>query len=283
MAPTLFARIAHPTDLTQEGEFAFYHALRLAVAAQARLDILHVDKDAHAVQWEAFPSIRGTLERWSIPLPEAWASNGNQADQVAKIAAYGTEPVHPLLKFIDENLPDLMVIATHRRAGLDRLLHREIAQKVARSRALPSLFVPYGDEGFVSPTHGRVHLENVLLPIDWLPQPQPAIDTARELVRICGARDTRFHLLHVAESLSDFPDLETPKETAGENDWTWHRETRSGDVVETILHFAENVAADLVVMVTQGHDGFLDALRGSTTERVLQGLACPLLAVPAAE
>ncbi len=283
MAPTLFARIAHPTDLSQQGELAFYHALRLAVAAEAKLDILHVDKDAHAVQWDEFPSVRGTLERWGIPLPESWLGNGHPTDHVAKIAAYGTEPIHPLLSFIDENLPDLMVIATHRRSGLDRLLHREIAQKVARSRALPTLFVPFGDDGFVSPTHGRVHLENVVLPIDWIPEPRPAIEEARELVRICGAQSTRFHLLHVAESLSDFPDLETPAETDGDTDWSWHRETRAGDVVDTILRFTEDVEADLVVMVTQGHDGFLDALRGSTTERVLQGLSCPLLAVPATE
>ena len=34
---------------------------------------------------------------------------------------------------------------------------------------------------------------------------------------------------------------------------------------------------DLVVMASRGHDGFLDALRGSTTERVLRQVTCPLL------
>jgi nucleotide-binding universal stress UspA family protein len=34
-------------------------------------------------------------------------------------------------------------------------------------------------------------------------------------------------------------------------------------------------------MATHGHHGFLDALRGSTTERVLHDATCPLLAVPA--
>jgi nucleotide-binding universal stress UspA family protein len=33
-------------------------------------------------------------------------------------------------------------------------------------------------------------------------------------------------------------------------------------------------------MATEGHQGFLDALRGSTTERVLRGALCPVLAVP---
>jgi nucleotide-binding universal stress UspA family protein len=32
-------------------------------------------------------------------------------------------------------------------------------------------------------------------------------------------------------------------------------------------------------MTTEGHHGFMDALRGSTTERVLRAARCPLLAV----
>ncbi|MFA9561341.1 MAG: universal stress protein [Nitrospirota bacterium] len=33
-------------------------------------------------------------------------------------------------------------------------------------------------------------------------------------------------------------------------------------------------------MPTQGHNGFLDALRGSTTERVIREARGPILAVP---
>ena len=63
----------------------------------------------------------------------------------------------------------------------------------------------------------------------------------------------------------------------------WHERRTDGDVVETIWGQAADLEADLIVMATQGHDGFLDALRGSTTERVLNGADCPLLAVPALE
>jgi nucleotide-binding universal stress UspA family protein len=52
-------------------------------------------------------------------------------------------------------------------------------------------------------------------------------------------------------------------------------------VVPTILAVAGQCAADLIVMTTAGRHGFLDALRGSTTERVLGGGALPLLAIPA--
>ena len=35
-----------------------------------------------------------------------------------------------------------------------------------------------------------------------------------------------------------------------------------------------------LVLATQGHQDFLDALRGNTTERVVRGARCPVLAVP---
>jgi hypothetical protein len=35
------------------------------------------------------------------------------------------------------------------------------------------------------------------------------------------------------------------------------------------------------VMATLGHHGFLDALRGSTTERIVRNSTCPVLAIPA--
>jgi nucleotide-binding universal stress UspA family protein len=34
-------------------------------------------------------------------------------------------------------------------------------------------------------------------------------------------------------------------------------------------------------MATAGRDGFLDALRGSTTEQVVREAPCPVLALPA--
>jgi nucleotide-binding universal stress UspA family protein len=39
--------------------------------------------------------------------------------------------------------------------------------------------------------------------------------------------------------------------------------------------------ADLIAMATAGHQRYLHASRGSTTERVLRYVPCPVLAVPA--
>ena len=64
-----------------------------------------------------------------------------------------------------------------------------------------------------------------------------------------------------------------------QDDWNWQKLTTDGSVVSSILTSAESIKADLIVMPTAGHHGFLDAVRGSTTEMVLRETTCPLLAV----
>ena len=63
--------------------------------------------------------------------------------------------------------------------------------------------------------------------------------------------------------------------------YEWDQSLLNGDPVEAILREAGLWSADLIVFTTQGHMDFLDALRGSTTERVLRGAHCAVLAVPA--
>ena len=67
-------------------------------------------------------------------------------------------------------------------------------------------------------------------------------------------------------------DLSVPTETL----------VAGGQPVDAILRLAAERGADLIVMATAGRQGFLDALRGSTTERVLRHAPCPVLAVPSA-
>ena len=63
--------------------------------------------------------------------------------------------------------------------------------------------------------------------------------------------------------------------------WKFVRLHREGDPVDEIVSAADGVRADLIVMPTEGRHGVFAALRGSTTERVLRRVRCPLLAVPA--
>ena len=53
-----------------------------------------------------------------------------------------------------------------------------------------------------------------------------------------------------------------------------------GEPAEIILQKANETGAELIVMTTEGPHGFLDGLRGSTSEQVLREARCPVANLP---
>jgi nucleotide-binding universal stress UspA family protein len=270
--------IFHPSDFTEGSEVAFAHALKLATVARAELDILHVsDNDQEA--WTEFPGVRQMLERWKLLPPNspknAVATTGIS---VRKVVMKGKDPVHAAQHFLEENPTDFVVLAAHTHKGRMRWGRGKVmSQPIASATEAAALFVPYGSEGFVSRADGNASLRNVLIPVDTSPSPAPAIEAAMRLTWALQCPEVSFTLLHVGKS-GQMPRVNTEEQEG----WTWNKLTRDGEVVDTILAAAKEVRADLIVMTTDGRDGFLDGLRGSTTERVLRGGTVPVLAIPAA-
>jgi hypothetical protein len=52
-----------------KNEVAFVHALKIALVAGAKLTMLHVEASPGA-EWQDFPGVRDTLERWGL-IPKA--------------------------------------------------------------------------------------------------------------------------------------------------------------------------------------------------------------------
>ncbi|HMO66098.1 MAG TPA: universal stress protein, partial [Verrucomicrobiota bacterium] len=192
-----------------------------------------------------------------------------------KVVGHDPDPVHSILHFLERHPVDLIVLAPHQHAGAAHWLHRSVAEPVARKSGTMTLFVPQGVPGFISLATGAVSLPSVLIPVAATPDPRPAIRGAARLVQRleCGAGTVT--LLHVGEPGSA-PAVQLP-EVPG---WTWNRVTRPGDVIGTILGAADEVSAGLIVMATDGRNGFLDALRGSHSERLVRQAKCPVLAIP---
>jgi nucleotide-binding universal stress UspA family protein len=278
MHPVALSSIFHPSDFSPGDEAAFVHALKLATAARAELDILHANAEAKEIDWDDFPSVRLTLEKWGLLQP-----GGSKDDvrhlglDVHKVKRSGNDPVRTIVKYLRHHKPDLIVLATHQRRGLSRWMNPSIAEPIAREAGIMTLFVPRRVVGFVSLENGAAHLENILVPIDRVPDPQRAVDAAVSLAGVLGCRKVHFTLLHAGKD-EDAPGVELPLQPG----WTSSKVHRAGEAVEVILTEAEESDADLIAMATAGRDGFLDALRGSTTEQVLRAARSPVLAIPAA-
>lgn len=272
----ILQQVFHPSDFTPASETAFAHALKAALLAQADLTILHVSTKETS-DWTEFPGVRATLERWGL-LPKN-SSTGDVAKLgigVKKIQSRHDDPVESVTAYLKNHNADLIVLATDQSKEQFQWLSKSVAEPIARKSRLMTLFIPKGLNGFVSLKDGSVSLSSILIPVAAVPPPQPALQAAARLARRMNVSSGVFNVLHVGDNAS-MPQVNLP-ELPG---WTSNVLTKQGDVIDVIVDTATEVKADLVVMTTDGRNGFLDALRGSHSERILRRTPCPLLAIPA--
>jgi nucleotide-binding universal stress UspA family protein len=269
----MLARIAHTTDFSPESAVAFLHALRLALTARARLDLLHVKDHGQDDSWDSFPQVREPLVRWGLLDAKATPADieAKLGVRVAKIEIDHRDATRGISEFFLTHRPDLVVIATHGRQGVNRWLHGSVSEDVARRVHVPTLLIGPHSRGFVAEQSGQLSLRRILLPVVPTPSPARALDMLSELLSPVGVTRDSFELMHIANTLP-----EGLADTAGGP----KIEHLGGPVVETILRVAEERKVDLIAMPTAGQHGFLDVFRGSTTSRVLPHAPCPVLTWP---
>jgi nucleotide-binding universal stress UspA family protein len=145
-----------------------------------------------------------------------------------------------------------------------------------------------------------IRVSQILVPTDFSPTSDLALDYAREIARRFGAS---LHLLHVLEDpfvhgpfASDmFIDERADVRRAVLEDARArlaHRVRRregevaaasaeivSGHSADTIVKYAHELGADLIVMGTHGRTGLAHLLIGSVAERVFRTSPCPVMTV----
>lgn len=270
-----FRSILHPTDFSDASMDAFIHALKIALACKSELHVLHIQSRHDLEEGAEAPHIRRTLAQWKLmdesdPPATVFKKFGVKA---VKVELPPQDPVHAILAYEDRHPCDLMVLATHGREGLPRFLQGSVAETVARKAAINALFVAPGALGFVHPSRGEWRLKRILAPVDSHPDANQALPVIQALAALPGEpAEVRFmHAGSMPPKLSGKPGGLTKEMIV----------LRNGAAIDGILTEAEDWRADLIAMPTSGHDGLMDALRGSTTERVLRQAPCPVLAIPA--
>jgi nucleotide-binding universal stress UspA family protein len=268
--------IAHPTDFSDLSGVAFAHALRIALATRSKLHLLHVvPQDTGAAL--AFPHVRQLLVQWGLAEQSdpPWVVASELGIEVDTTRIKWEQPAQGVLSFLREQPCDLLVLATHGGEGIEHWLRGSVSEIVSRHSAIPSLFLAPGARGFVSPVSGELQLRRALVPIDYSPRADKAIEAARRLAALLTGGGIVLHLVHVGSSA---PPL--PATSAGHH--LPPVMLRHGNVASTIVDVAIEFEVDLIAMPTAGHRNPLDLLRGSTTERVIRHAPCPVLAIPAA-
>jgi nucleotide-binding universal stress UspA family protein len=272
---SIIQNVLHPTDFSESSLVAFNHALKAAMLSKCKLTLFHVSTDGTS-EWSHFPGLRETLERWgALPKGSPRAAVSTLGIDACRVMANKREPVDAVVNYLEHNPTDLIVLSTSKRDGRIPWLGKSVSEPVTRKAGEMTLLIPGDVEGFVSHKDGSVRLNRILIPVARTPRPEPALNAAARLVQKWNCSEGTFVLLHVGNS-NTMPALRLP-ELPG---WTWKKELRTGDVIEGIINSAKENKADLIALATDGRNGFLDALRGSHSERILRYGVAPLLTIP---
>ncbi len=275
-SPAVLHTVLHPTDFAEGSEVALAHALRFALRAGARLEVLHAEPDNMQIPASRFPNVVATLVRWGmLPPGSVEADLAKLGMGVGLVLKSGAPAVSSIVVELENTHPDLLVMATHGREGLRRLLEPSVTEPTVRLGRTRTLVIPHGVTGFVSVQDGTYDVQRILVPIDHVPNPQAAVDAAAWAARILGLEDVSICTLHIGDA-DAMPRVRLPPDAG----WQVHKLAGLGAVVDGILDTARSWNADLIVMATEGHVSLLDSLRGSTAERVLRRARCPMLLVP---
>jgi nucleotide-binding universal stress UspA family protein len=290
---TWFRSILVAADFSGQSRAAFDVACSLADEKQSRLNVLHVVEPMPGAEW---PGSFG--EVYTMPLDDegripvvalqeklrgSYAPNrpidtsyhvgeGIVADEILREAqAVGAE---------------LIVMGTHGRTGLRRLLAGSVAEAVLRRARCPVLALHSPE-----PVAAARAIAVILHPTDLSESSEPALRAARWLACDRGARLVLLYVtpppllaegsmnitlddpqvygaaLDAMRRRLDGPDLEQSIETR----------TGQGDAAREILRTAHEISSDLIVMGTHGRTSVWRLLMGSVAEAVLRRASCPVL------
>jgi nucleotide-binding universal stress UspA family protein len=124
--------ILHPTDFSERSGYAFQLACSLARDHGARLIVLHV-MPVPLVQEKRLYREEMAEELNRLGAPDAQVRVEHRLEE--------GDPATQILRVAQETTCDLIVLGSHGRTGLDRLLMGSVAEQVVRRASCPVLTV----------------------------------------------------------------------------------------------------------------------------------------------
>ncbi len=296
-------RIVVSTDLSEASRHAFPVAASLARHFKSRLTVVHVTDFPQVGPEGLAPGslivgdrdVEQYLEGLERDLAEL-------VDADAVFEGLGVErhlvrnaTLDAYREFLVATRADLVVLATHGRTGVSRMLLGSFAERFLRYAPCPALVCRRTASS--APAEGFAP-RRILAPTDFSPNSRPALEWASGLARSFGAQARLFHVIEYEPGLYGLS-----RDISG----TWHEyeervtqdfmarfrefveqesegfsadmSIRKGRPIDRILEEVGEFGADLVVVGTHGRTGWDRFLLGSTAEQVVRRAPCPVLVV----
>lgn len=275
-------RILVPTDFSDQARYAFEVAVAIARQTGAAIKLLHVVEMPYSytsfnVTGEVL-SADGMEQVYIMKLLEN--TKHRMAELERAVEHQGVEVVQEvdvdrvnrkIRRVIREDQVDLVVMGSKGASGMDEFLIGSNTEKVVRTAECPVLTVK-----------GRVAdltIDNIVLASDFKREIGSAMEKFKYFQQVFGAK---LHLVYINtpgafESSSNLRQrMQNAAERYGLQNYTVNV---YNDTIEEdgILHFADEIGADLVMMATHGRTGLSHLLSGSIAEDLVNHSNVPVL------
>lgn len=305
----IFQTIIVPLDGSRLAETAIPMAVTLSQVTGAEMVLLRVleemrpiyDAECREVIWvdPANPRLELLAPEILEPIVSRLAQQGLPAQAVIRLGDPRTE----IIDEAERHPAPVIVMASHGRGGLSRLLLGSVATRVLQAAPCPVLIVRARATG---QEPEMVTLKSIAVPLDGSALAEQSLDIATPLAR---AADATLRLVRVAETYYEIvtpppevftapmakPTLEMFERLENEAEEylaviaarfeqeslpvTW--EVLSGDPGKELLDYAERERPDLMVITTHGRGGLSRWFYGSIADKVLTASETPVLVIRA--
>ncbi|MDH3734943.1 MAG: universal stress protein, partial [Gemmatimonadota bacterium] len=177
-------RILLPTDFSPHANAALSHALKFAHAYGGEIHLFHV-------QMPLGPT---------SPLIDEYPDDSEARAALTQIDTGGIVDVRQMRRgvtigptivdYADEQDIDLIVMGSHGRRGVPRLLMGSVAEEVVRSAECPVLVV-HGDAG----GDDALKYDRLLVPVDFSPLTEDQLETAAEMAKRFSSKIELVHAI----------------------------------------------------------------------------------------
>lgn len=295
----MFEHIVVPLDGSEIAEAVLAYVSPMASRLGSRVVLLHADADPYADMFGPESMVRGEgnqmrLSGYLEGVAERLISKGIECSTYYEM---GT-PSSVILRYVEEQNPDLVAMSTHGRSGLRRMVVGSITSTIL-PRAQAPLLVVHPMEGESLPD---TSFESLIVPLDMSSRSEDVLPLAGEVADALGLTMTLTTCIPSASQIYTgsipevypYPDdfvqqaqdasdeyLEQLSANIKESrgiDVQW--ETLEGSPAGRIVDLAQGQSNGLIAMCTQGRTGLGRWVLGSVTDAVIRHGNTPVLVVP---
>ena len=272
--------ILAPTDFSDTAAHALRYASTLAERYDAHLLVMYADPFMPAVDFTAIAAATFDLAQQNMVEEAREKLEVHAEENIRKSVPYDVRvivgvPEKTIIEQAHEAGADLIVMGTHGRSGLSRILFGSVTAHVTRHAEAPVIAVN-------SATPETAEVRKVLVPVTSEPLCREALPFAAALTSAPDApivflqfadddrplEDTLDHVLHLKQW--------APEELVNRCEF----KIMSGrEADRSIASLAKITNSDLIALTIPEGRSLGDVLRGTLSERVIRQSGCPVLTV----